>query len=116
MTPWVLISIVIAIVALAVVWLFRRKMVLEGPTPKDSEPITTRRLVEWCAGLTALNLMTVGYTDFTLWFLPVMAYVTFWIPIVRRKSATVQQSWIVGGVFAVSMILAVALQMTVWGD
>ena len=78
--------------------------------------MTNRRALIWAFLLVALVFMTVGYSDMSLWFLPVVAYVAIWVPQVRRKMTTPRQSVYVAGAFTAAMITAIAIQIFVWGN
>lgn len=117
MTPWIIGTIVVLLGVAALKFALLRRSATTHPDGKpEPQPITNRRAIEWSVGLAALSVMTVGYTDISLWYLPVIAYAAIWLPIVRRKSATPRQSLLVSAVFTVSMITAVALRLLVWAD
>jgi len=118
MTPWIFVTlgliVVIGVVKLGLMWKYAHA---ETPVTDGSvEPMTNRRAFGWAAALVAVTFMTVGYSDMSLWFLPIVIYLTTWIPQVSRKIATPKQSIYVAAAFGAAMITSTMIQIFVWGN
>lgn len=116
MTPWIFVTlaliILIGVIKLVMMWKIAKTQpaVATGETPT----MTNRRALEWALALVAVSFLTVGYSDMSLWFLPVVIYAAIWLPQVSRKIASPRQAVYVGAAFGAAMIAATLIQIFVW--
>jgi hypothetical protein len=116
MTPWIFVTlgliVAIGAVKLALMWKFAHA---ETPSVSgDVTPMPNRRALGWALALVAVSFLTVGYSDMSLWFLPIVIYLTTWVPQVSRGAATPRQSIYVAAAFGAAMIASALLQILVW--
>ena len=115
MGSWIIISIgFLAVAAGAVVFVMRRSAATERvPVEGDVTPMSDRRAVMFGVALmvTALLTFTYGYT--AMWFLPVIFYLTIWMPQVARRAATPRQGVFVSAMFATAMVSSAVIQIFV---
>ena len=57
-----------------------------------------------------IALLSAGFYDGALWFLPIVVYLTVWIPQVARKAASPRQAILVSAMFTGGMIASLAIQ------
>ena len=113
--PWILVSMIaVAIAGIGMVLIVRKTSRL-GPSVEVQEvpSISDRQAVLIGLGLTLIAVLTIGFTDMSMWFLPVAAFLTVWIPQVARKAASPRQTIMVSAMFTVAMIASVLIQMLV---
>ncbi len=116
MTPWIFVTlgliVAIGVVKLVLMWKFAQAQ--PATTAGDAPTMTNKRALEWALALIAVTFLTVGYSDMSLWFLPIIIYVALWIPQVSRKIATPKQSIYVGAAFGAAMIVSTLIQIFIW--
>lgn len=119
MTPWILVSLgVMAAVGLGMA-IYARKTAQIGPHPQDHDQaipvMSDRKAVLFGLALILAALLTIGFYDMSFWFLPIVLYLTVWIPQVARKAASPRQAILVASMFTVGMLVSILYQAFVVG-
>jgi hypothetical protein len=113
MTPiiYAIFGLILVIGVLKLVQMWRYAPTQPVPTTCDVSPMTNKRALEWALGLVAFTFLSIGYAGMSLWFLPLIIYLTVWLPQVSRKTTSAKQSIYVSASFGAAMIISVLLQV-----
>ncbi|MDP6667478.1 MAG: hypothetical protein QF357_08785 [Dehalococcoidia bacterium] len=111
--PWITGLIGVLAILIGVKFLVLRKRARLGP---DSQDIAVRempgRLVAFFGLLLVLSaVLTIALNDMSLWFIPIVIYLTIWMPQVARRAASPRQAVLVSTLFTVAMVVSVVVRV-----
>ena len=116
--PWIALGIGVIAVAIVIKFYVVRRTAQLGPI---SEEQSARAMSGRQAGLFGLLLvlstvLTIIFTDMSMWFIPIAIYLTVWIPQVGRRAVSPRAAIMVSTMFAIAMLVSVLVRVVVVND
>lgn len=118
MNPWILVSLVAIAVAGIGTAVVARRTVNAGPRNDDQfvRPMSDRKIIVFAISLILSAVITNVFVDSGMWFIPIVVYLTLWMPQVSRRAVAPRQAITVSALFAIAMIVSVVFRVVVLTD